>query len=234
MRHKNKILIIEDEYSICDILSYALKSECYEVLYKTTGKEGLSMIKIFQPDLIILDIMLPDFNGFDICKDIAEQYKVPVILLTARNDIVDKVLGFERGAYDYITKPFDIREVIARIKNILSRLEVNTKNGYQNQDIIRINKHITINKFSMVVYKNSTLIKLKPKEYDLLLMLSQNKGRVFTREQLLNSVWDIDFNGGLRTVDVHVRRLRKKLDTINDSSIIETVFGVGYKMRCFE
>lgn len=234
MYNKNKILIIEDELYICDILNFALKKENYEIRCSTSGKEGLAKVESFMPDLIILDLMLPDMSGFDICKKLKAQYSIPIIMLTARNDIVDKVLGFELGADDYITKPFDIREVIARIKNVFRRGEVHKNVEKETGETIKVNGHVWIEKGSMTVYKNGKPVKLKPKEYDLLLMFAQHKGRVFTREQLLNLVWTIDYEGDLRTVDVHVRRLRQKLDVDDASSIIETLFGVGYKMRCFD
>lgn len=222
---KNKILIIEDEESICDILSYSLRKEGYSVKCVFTGKEGIETIGRMNPNLIILDIMLPDMSGFDICKIINLKYKIPVLMLTARNDIVDKVLGLELGADDYITKPFDIREVIARMKVILRRLE-NIKN-YNKQEIIYIGNDIKLDRLSRKIYKDNKEVKLKPKEYDLLLLFCENKGRVFEREDILDRVWDMDFEGDLRTVDVHVQRVRKKVDP----NIIETIYGVGYRFR---
>ncbi len=223
----NRILIIEDEESICDILSYALRKEGYTVKYSNTGSKGVLLIETFNPDLIILDIMLPDTNGFNICKDVNRKYRLPIIMLTARNDIVDKVLGLELGADDYITKPFDIRELTARVKTILRRIGQSSDSTLKN--IIYIDENIYINTNSRTVYKDEEEIKLKPKEYDLLLYFSLNKDRVFTREELLDKVWDFNYEGDLRTVDVHVQRIRKKLD-YTSSSIIETVFGIGYKM----
>lgn len=234
MDRKIKILLIEDEISICDILCFALRKECYEVKFAMNGRDGLEMIRKFEPELVILDIMLPDIVGFDLCKTIKSQYQLPIIMLTARNDIVDKVLGLELGADDYITKPFDIREVIARIKNVFRHVDIQGSIKKEDAYIAKINKHITINKNSMTVYKDGVPVKLKPKEYDLLIMFVENKERVFTREQILDIVWSIDFEGDLRTVDVHVRRLRQKLDVNNSPSIIDTLFGKGYKMRCFE
>lgn len=223
------ILVVEDEPSINDILNIALTSEGYKVISSFSGKEAMEALKSDEIDLVLLDINLPDKSGFQICKDIIIQYKTAIIMLTARNDIVDKVLGLEFGADDYITKPFDIREVITRIKVVLRRLEkVSQKDdGF---DCILINSTIKINKDSRTVYKENEEIKLKPKEYDLLLFLANNKNRVFTREQLLDKVWGYDYEGEIRTVDIHVRRLRAKFDE-NGQSIIETVFGVGYAFR---
>ena len=226
---KNKILIIEDEESICDILSYSLRKEGYFVKCAFNGSDGLKLIENFSPNLVILDLMLPDMSGFDICRKITVNYKIPIFMLTARNDIVDKVLGLELGADDYITKPFDIREVIARIKVILRRME--SLKDYNDSESIYINSNIKINKMSRVVCKDSKEVKLKPKEYDLLIFFCENKDRVFEREELLDRIWDIDFEGDIRTVDVHIQRLRKKLDKKDSVSIIETVYGVGYKMN---
>ena len=233
---QNKILLIEDELAICDILSYALSKEGFKVRYALSGEDGLKIIENFNPELIILDLMLPDISGFDICKRITMDYKIPIIMLTARDDIVDKVLGLELGADDYITKPFDVREVLARVKTSLRRKEKlqdmidEIELNKNKQTLIKIAGGIEINKESRAVFKNSEEIKLKPREYDLLLLLAENRGRVFSREQLLDMVWSMDYNGDFRTVDVHVQRLRKKLDHCSES-ILETIFGVGYKIR---
>lgn len=233
MVNKNKILIIEDEKSIIDIMHYSLRKEGMEVVYGLNGREGMALVESFKPDLIILDLMLPDIDGFEICKIITVKYKIPILMVTARDDIMDKVLGLEMGADDYITKPFNIREVVARVKVALRRIENFNNNyieKYQEKDII-ISENIVIIPKSRIVKKNGEEIKLKPREYDLLLLFSENKGRVFSRETLLDSVWTMDYDGDIRTVDVHVQRLRKKLDDKNNPSIIETIFGVGYKMR---
>ncbi|WP_461612282.1 response regulator transcription factor [Clostridium sp. Marseille-QA1073] len=233
MVNKNKILIIEDEKSIIDIMYYSLRKEGMEVVYGLNGREGMALVESFKPDLIILDLMLPDIDGFEICKIITVKYKIPILMVTARDDIMDKVLGLEMGADDYITKPFNIREVVARVKVALRRIENFNNNyieKYQEKDII-VSENIVIIPKSRIVKKNGEEIKLKPREYDLLLLFSENKGRVFSRETLLDSVWTMDYDGDIRTVDVHVQRLRKKLDDKNNLSIIETIFGVGYKMR---
>ena len=236
MLMQNKILIIEDELAICDILSYALNKEGFKVSCALSGEQGFKIIEDFKPEIIILDLMLPDISGFEICKRVTLEYKIPIIMLTARDDIVDKVLGLELGAEDYITKPFDVREVLARVKAALRRIEklqhrINEiELSKSKQTVIKITGDIEINNESRAVYKNTEEIKLKPREYDLLLVLAENRGRVFSREQLLDMVWSMDFQGDFRTVDVHVQRLRKKLDQGSDS-VIETVFGVGYKMR---
>ncbi len=216
-----RILIIEDEESIVDILAYALRKEGFSVLSASTGKAAIARFQGSEIDLVILDLMLPDTTGFELCKKIMAISNVPILMLTARDDIVDKVLGLEIGADDYMTKPFDIREVIARVKALLRR---QPKALYS---YLAINESIKIDPRSHSVFKNDETVILKPKEYELLLLFVQHKNRVFTREEILDTVWAIDFEGGLRTVDVHVQRIRKKLDP----SIIETVFGTGYKMK---
>lgn len=216
-----RILIIEDEESIVDILAYALRKEGFSVLSASTGKAAIARFQGSEIDLVILDLMLSDTTGFELCKKIMAISNVPILMLTARDDIVDKVLGLEIGADDYMTKPFDIRELIARVKALLRR---QPKALYS---YLAINESIKIEPRSHSVFKNDETVILKPKEYELLLLFAQHKNRVFTREEILDTVWSIDFEGGLRTVDVHVQRIRKKLDP----SIIETVFGTGYKMK---
>lgn len=225
----NKVLIVEDDESINDILVNSLKSEGYIVKSAFNGKEARELLNNFLPNLTLLDINLPDESGFDLCKFINSNYGIPIIMLTARSDIFDKVLGLELGADDYITKPFHIKEVLTRIKIALRRVE-----KYSDQPkskFINLNSHIKINYDSRVVMKDSEEVALKPKEYQLLEFLSQNRDRVFSREELLDNVWEFTYEGELRTIDIHVRRLRSKLDEGKSKSIIETVFGIGYVMR---
>lgn len=229
---KNKVLIIEDEKNIVDILYFSFRKENLDVRYSYNGREGLDLIDVFKPDLIILDVMLPDMSGFDICKTVNFNYRIPILMLTARNDIEDKILGLELGADDYITKPFNVKEVIIRAKVILRRIEkFSLYYNLEDDEIIKVNDDIIIYTKSRVVKKRGEEIKLKPREYDLLLLLSKNREKVFSRENLLESVWTLEFEGDIRTVDVHVQRLRKKLDDKCGQSIITTIFGVGYKMR---
>lgn len=227
---QNRILIVEDDDSIRDILSYSLNDEGYKIYEASNGTDGLEVVKKKDIDLIILDLMLPDMSGFNICKRISAEYRIPIIMLTARNDIVDKVLGLELGADDYITKPFDIREVVARVKVSLRRLEKMKEIKDEEQMVINLNNEVFIYKERREVYKDKKMIKFKPKEYDLLLFLCENRKVVFTRDQLLEKIWGFDFEGDSRTVDVHIQRIRKKLDDTKDNCIIETVFGVGYKV----
>lgn len=238
MLEKGKILIIEDDAYIGDILTYSLIKEGYCVRYASTGKKGLEVMEDFQPDLLLLDIMLPDTDGFEICKRVASAFRIPILMITARNDIIDKILGLELGADDYITKPFEIREVISRVKVALRRVEQYSGSWYEDkkgrnlQEIIELTSSVRIEKASRKVFKGERELQLKPREYDLLILLAENRGRVFSREQLIDSVWGVDFEGDFRTVDVHIQRLRKKLEDTEGETLIETVFGVGYRMRC--
>ena len=225
----NEILIVEDDKSINDILFYALKSEGYKPYSTFSLKEARDYININSPNLILLDLNLPDVNGFDLCKEIISKYSIPIIILTAKNDVVDKVLGLELGADDYITKPFHIKEVLSRVKAVLRRIEKSSSN--YNSDFIEINRNIKINFKNRTVLKNDSMVQLKPKEYELLEFFVQNKNKVFSREQLIDNIWEFSYDGDIRTVDIHIRRIRSKLDIPNEPSIIETVFSVGYIMR---
>lgn len=224
MKH-NKILIIEDEVSIADLLKYKLEKEGFEVQTANTGADGLKKIREFEPSLLLLDLMLPDTNGLAICKTVTIKYNIPIIMITAKNDVIDKVLGLESGADDYITKPFDFREVMARIKSTLRRMYPETPGAGESKLYFQ---DIVIDKQGRIVTNNGKEVSLTPKEYDLLLCLCENEGRVFTRESLLDIIWGYEFAGDTRTVDVHVRRIRKKLGLDKE---LTTVFGVGYRIN---
>lgn len=217
-----RILIVEDEVSINDILTRALKKEGYIIKSAYNGKEALEYVDSFKPHLVLLDLMLPDTTGFKLSKIISKQ--AYVIMVTAKGDISDKLKGVDMGADDYITKPFDIREIKMRVKMVLRR---------DNKITIEEEKNIefTIDKETRSVVKNSKNIELSRKEFDLLYFLHNNRKRVFSRDELLDKVWGMDFFGEDRTVDVHIRRVRSKLGESRENSIIETVFGVGYVMR---
>lgn len=224
-----KVLVVEDEVSINDILVSALRADGYIVKGVFLAKDAKKVLESFCPDLILLDINLPDESGFEVCKYINSKFTVPIIMLTARNDIVDKVLGLELGADDYITKPFNIKEVLTRVKVAIRR--VSKYKEKNDNSIVEINKFIKVNLDARMVFKDDQEVKLKPQEYELLEFFLTNKNMVFSREQILDEVWKMDYEGDLRTVDVHVRRLRSKLDKENVASIIDTVFGIGYVMR---
>lgn len=225
-----KILIIEDEVSISDLLSYSLRKEGFVIKVAPNGEQGLKLIAEFNPHLILLDLMLPDMSGFEICKRVTNEYIIPIIMITAKSDTVDKILGMELGADDYITKPFDIREVIVRIKAIFRRIELISESAEMNEfEVIRPGNGIELFKDKREVFKNGSRVELTNKEYDLLLFLAENKGKVYSRADLLDKVWGFEFVGDTRTIDIHVQRLRKKLDESKRISLIETVFGIGYK-----
>lgn len=227
---KFRILVIEDEFSISDILTFSLKGEGYEVKSSFSSKEAREILEKFKPHIVLLDVNLPDESGFELCKFINSNYKIPIIMITARTDIIDKVLGLELGADDYITKPFHIKEVLARVKVALRRVD-KYKSDNEENNFIEINSEVKVDLEKRIVTKNEEIIRLKPKEYDLLVFFIKNKNIVFTREQILDRVWGIDYIGETRTVDIHVRRLRAKLNLENGQTFIETIFGVGYAMR---
>jgi two-component system alkaline phosphatase synthesis response regulator PhoP len=223
---QSKILVADDEKSIIKILAYALQREGYLVETAHNGSEALSKIKQFQPHIALLDVMMPDKTGYDICREIGGSKQIGIILLTAKNDIVDKVLGMELGADDYITKPFDVREVLVRVKSLLRRLS-HHQQPPNDADSYRIHDLVIYPTSRKVLVKNNS-IRLTAKEFDLLVLLVKNEERVYTREELLDIVWGMEYVGGTRTVDIHIRRLRQKLGKPYDS-LLQTVHGVGYK-----
>jgi len=233
-----KILIIEDEPNIRELVLYNLSQNGYEALAADDGLQGLALARSERPDLILLDIMLPGKNGYDICRELrAEGNNTPVIMLTAKNDEIDKVLGLEFGADDYISKPFGIRELMARIKAVLRRYESGPEpDGNGNASSKPKGAGITIGDLSISIDSHEVKLggkslDLTLKEFDLLRVLAENRGRVMTRDQLLDKVWGFEYIGETRTVDVHVRYLRKKLgDEDNEGKYIQTVRGIGYKM----
>lgn len=222
---EEKILVVDDEETIAHAIAYGFRREGYIVEVAYDGIEALKKISIFQPNLIILDIMMSKMNGFEVCKKVSNRDDIGIILVTAKNDIVDKVLGLEFGADDYITKPFDIREVIARSKSLLRRLQKTSNKIEVNE--IKIKNLRVIPKQRKVIIEEECL-ELKPKEFDLLVILLSHLDRVYKREELLDLVWGIEYIGGTRTVDIHIQRLRKKLGC-EYQNIIKTIFGVGYK-----
>jgi len=222
---ENKILVVDDEVNIADAIAYALRREGYNVEVAYDGKNALSIFQKFNPNLILLDVMMPELNGFDVMRKIKGNNKVGIILLTAKNDIVDKVLGLELGADDYVTKPFDMRELMARVKSLLRRINAIPEIPTQGKDIVI--KDLQVLYESRKVSIGKKVLDLTPKEFDLLFLLLSNMDRVFTRDELLDRIWGMDYAGGTRTVDIHIQRLRKKLG--NYQEIITTVHGVGYK-----
>lgn len=221
-----KILIIEDETNIRELISYNLAANNFAVAEAEDGLQGIEMLAREKPDLILLDLMLPGKKGMDICKDLREKgSKVPIIILTARSDDIDKVMGLEFGADDYMTKPFSIHELIARIKAVLRR------SGHNNKKNHIIKGSLVIDNEKHEVRMDGEGIDLSLKEFELLKTLAENRGTVLSRDQLLDKIWGIDYDGENRTVDVHIRYLRRKLgDGESEENYIQTVRGVGYKM----
>ena len=215
------IMVVEDELSINEALTYFLNKEGFKVVSTYSGEEALEELKKQRIDLVLLDIMLGGISGFDVCKEIYKE--AFVIMLTAKSDLTDKLIGLEIGADDYITKPFELKEVLARINSIFRRNNKEIKE--------EVNYGLVINKDRRVVMKDKREITLRRKEFDILLYLYENKGIVLKREQILDVVWGYDFMGDGRVVDVHIRRLREALNEEKDKSIIETVFGIGYVIR---
>ncbi|WDV46570.1 response regulator transcription factor [Clostridiaceae bacterium M8S5] len=222
-----KIVIVEDDINIAKLISRVLKKKQAFTYIFTNGKEALSFVKKSKIDMVLLDIMLPDTTGFEMCSRISSIYSIPIIMITAKSHIDDKIRGLEQGADDYITKPFHIAEVVIRIEKLLKRVHGSKKI----HSLMQIADNIVLLEEEHKVKVDNKHIKLNPKEYELLVFLINNSNQVLTREQILDKVWGIDFYGDIRTVDVNVQRLRKKLKLTKEKSLIETVFKIGYKMN---
>lgn len=227
----NKVLIVDDEKAIVDILEFNLKREGYEIFKAYNGEEGLEQFRVHKPDIILLDIMMPKKDGLQVCKEIRHESTIPILLLTAKAEEVDKVIGLELGADDYVTKPFSVREVIARVKANLRRTSMQDHKETKKQQIFNFN-HLTINIDRYEVKKDDQVIDLTVREYELLIFLATQKEQIFTREQLLEKVWGYEYFGDVRTVDVTIRRLREKIepDSSNPTYIL-TKRGIGYYFK---
>lgn len=220
------ILLVDDEQHIIDLATMYLEQDGYRVESATNGLTALERILSEKPALVVLDLMLPGMNGWDICRRVRAESDVPIIMLTARNDDIDKIVGLELGADDYLTKPFNPRELLARIKAILRRSAPAKAEQAPHTLVI---ENLVINPERRLVTVDNVPVDLRMKEFDLLMALAENRGVVFTRERLLDVVWGFDFAGETRTVDVHVAHLRHKLNGMR--ATIETVWGVGYKLE---
>lgn len=224
----NKVLMIDDDENICRLVKLNLEKEGFQVLVAYDGESGLDLVSSENPDLILLDIMMPGMDGVEVLRQIRKDRTTPVIMLTAKADTFDKVLGLELGADDYITKPFDTKELTARIKAVIRR----TGQEEEDSEIVRYdNLEISLANYEVKYFGKK--LEMPPKELELLYFLASHPGKVFTREQLLRQVWEFDFYGDSRTVDVHIKRLREKL-TGNQNWEIKTVWGVGYKFEVNE
>ncbi|KUP05577.1 chemotaxis protein CheY [Bacillus coahuilensis m2-6] len=230
-----KILVVDDEQSIVTLLKYNLEQAGYTVLTANDGEEGYELAMSDKPDFIVLDLMLPKMDGIEVCKNLRQQKMMtPILMLTAKDDEFDKVLGLELGADDYMTKPFSPREVVARIKAILRRTQTLIQSAVEEQDpkdYLKVGE-LKVYPEHYEAYIGEELLELTPKEFELLLYLTENKGRVLTRDQLLSAVWNYDFAGDTRIVDVHISHLRDKIEQNTKKPIyIKTIRGLGYKLE---
>jgi len=225
---KTRILIVEDERNIADIIKFNLEKEGYQTEVAGDGEDALVKVRTFQPDLMLLDLMIPKLDGFQVCRKVREHHNLPILMLTAKEEEVDKVLGLEMGADDYITKPFGMRELLARIKANLRR--VGPVEGESHEKVVAGPLSIDLGKYE--VKKEEAIIELTIREFELLRFLALQPEQVFTREQLLKEVWGYEYYGDIRTVDVTVRRLREKVeDNASNPRFIMTKRGVGYYFR---
>ncbi len=226
----NHILIIEDDPNIAELIRLYLEKDNFEVTIASDGKTGVDTFYSSKPDLILLDIMLPEMDGWEVCREIRKTDKTPIIMLTAKDETVDKITGLELGADDYIAKPFDMKEVIARIHAVLRRY---TGDGVPESDSkdIKTFHNLVINMSAYEVIIAGKKVEMPPKELELLNYLASHPNRVFTRNQLLDDVWGFEYLGDSRTVDVHVKRLREKINGASDKWSLATVWGVGYKFE---
>lgn len=226
-----KILIVDDEENIVELLRYSLMQQGYETIVAYDGKEAKEKIDNENPNLILLDLMLPEINGFELCKYVRnkkETADIPIIMITAKNHEQDKYTGFEIGTDDYITKPFLVKEVVHRVKAVLRRSNIKVEDEKLQHTI----KDLQIDVEKHIITKNGNKIELTLKEFELLKYLIENKGKVITRDDLLNEIWGYDYYGESRTVDVHIRNLRKKIENDDKNpEIIETIRGIGYKIK---
>ena len=223
-----KILVIDDDVNICDLLRLYFENENYEVKTANDGVEGISYFKMYEPDLVLLDIMLPKKDGWAVCREIREMSSKPVIMITAKGEVFDKVLGLELGADDFVVKPFDMKELSARVKAVLRRYSAHM--NHNDDEVVKFD-NIEISRQKYELKLRGKAVDIPPKELDLLYFLASNCDRVFTRDQLLDKVWGFDYLGDSRTVDVHVKRLREELEGVSDKWTLKTVWGVGYKFE---
>ena len=223
----NKVLIVDDETNICELLRIYIEKEGYKAIIANDGEEALKFFNSENPALILLDIMLPKLDGWQVCREIRKTSETPIIMLTAKGEVFDKILGLELGADDYIAKPFDTKEVVARIRAVLRRTQNDDKNNIEEVKYDKL--IINLTNYDLIV--NGIKIDTPPKELELIYHLASNPNHVYTRDQLLDEVWGFDYYGDSRTVDVHVKRLREKLENISPEWSLKTVWGVGYKFE---
>ncbi len=222
----DKVLIVDDDKNICDLLRVYLEKEGFTTLISNDGEEAVAKFNALHPDIVLLDVMLPGMDGWQVCREIRKKSNVPIIMITAKSETFDKVLGLGLGADDYIVKPFDTKEVVARIRAVSRRVgqpQAETEVREVHYDKLSVN----MTRYELKV--NGKVLETPPKELELLFCLASNPNRVFTRDQLLDEVWGFEYYGDSRTIDVHIKRLREKLDGVSDKWTLRTVWGVGYK-----
>lgn len=224
---KYKILIVDDDVNICELLRLYLEKEGYETLVANDGENAVEMVQKQTPDLILLDIMLPKLDGWQVCREIRKFSEIPIIMITAKGEVFDKILGLELGADDYVTKPFEMKEIVARVKAVLRRSSDKIKKQIEEVKFDKLRVNLT--NYELEV--DGIQIDTPPKELELIYHLASNPNRVYTRDQLLDEVWGFDYYGDSRTVDVHVKRLREKLENVSCEWSLKTVWGVGYKFE---
>lgn len=229
----HKILVVDDDFNICELLKLYLENDGYTVITANDGKAAVDAFEAKSPDLVLLDIMLPKMDGWQVCREIRKTSSAPIIMLTAKGETFDKVLGLELGADDYVTKPFEAKEVMARVKAVLRRTKGDgDDNTNEKKTVVYDNLEINIVNYELKV--KGVAVDTPPKELELIYHFASNPNRVYTRDQLLDEVWGFDYYGDSRTVDVHVKRLREKLEGVSDKWALKTVWGVGYKFETKE
>ncbi|MBR2527154.1 MAG: response regulator transcription factor [Blautia sp.] len=232
MTAKQKILIVDDDINIAELIALYLTKECFEPKIVSDGEKALREFSVFHPNLILLDLMLPGMDGYQVCREIRHFSDVPIIMLSAKGETFDKVLGLELGADDYIIKPFDSKELIARVRAVLRRFSVRTPAAPSGEKSVSY-PDLTINLTNYSVTYQGNVIEMPPKELELLYFLASSPNQVFTRDQLLDHIWGYEYAGDTRTVDVHIKRLREKIkdDIDNPRWLLATVWGIGYKFE---
>ena len=225
------ILVVEDEINIADALRYNLEHEGYKAIIAGDGEEGLRLARESSPDLIVLDVMLPKLDGFEVGRILRRETNVPLLMLTARGEEIDRVVGLEIGADDYVTKPFSTRELLVRIRNMIMRSSTPNVNSKVNQlGNAIVSGDLEIDRSSHLVRRKGELLEFRPREFELLALLVENKGKAYTRDQILENLWGIDYYGDIRTVDVHVRWIREKIENDPGHPVrIVTIRGIGYR-----
>lgn len=226
-----KILVVDDDKNICELLRLYLEKEGFNVSLANDGEEALLRFAADNPDLVLLDVMMPKLDGWQVCREIRKKSECPIIMITAKGETFDKVLGLELGADDYVVKPFDSKEIVARIKAVLRRT-VKTAPENNVKEVSYDKLVVNMTKYELKV--DGKVVEAPPKELELLFHLASNPNRVYTRDQLLDEVWGFEYYGDSRTVDVHVKRLREKLEGVSDKWALKTVWGVGYKFEVKE